>query len=208
MNRIPCIGVTGGIACGKSTFAGFLREFGCEIFDTDDATHELEAPGGKAIEPLVRRFGVRVLDSGGGIDRKALGAVVFGDAEAMAALNAIVHPLVRDALAEWRSRPLPDGCSVKAALVPLLFEVGWCGSDWDAIVCVACSGPEQQRRLMGRGLTAEEARARVASQWPVEKKAELSDIVIWNDGDLDSLRAEAQKTVAGLLEKLNERILR
>ena len=208
MDRIPCIGVTGGIACGKSAFAGFLGEFGCEVFDTDDATHWLEAPGGSAVAPLAEAFGCGVLAGDGGIDRRALGAVVFGDAGAMAELNAIVHPLVRETLAGWRARPLPSGCVLKAALVPLLFEVGWDRSDWDAIVCVACSGPEQLRRLMGRGLTMEEARSRVASQWPVEKKAGLSDIVVRNDGSLESLRDMARNTVNGLLEKLNERIRR
>ena len=202
MRRIPCIGVTGGIACGKSTFAAFLREFGCEIFDTDDAAHELEAPGGDAVQPLVGAFGEGILSADGGVDRKALSGIVFSVPGAIESLDSIVHPLVKDMLAKWRSSPPGDGFSLKAALVPLLFEVGWEKGDWDAVVCIACSPEEQLRRLMGRGLTADEARRRVAAQWPVERKIELSDVVVWNDGDLDSLREEARKLVEGLMEKV------
>ncbi len=202
MNRIPCIGVTGGIACGKSTFADFLHEFGCEIFDTDDAAHELEAAGGNAVRPLVDVFGEGILSADGGIDRRALAKIVFNRPGAIERLNSIVHPLIRDMLAEWRFAPLADGCHVKAALVPLLFEVGWNKGDWDAVVCIVCSPGEQLRRLMGRGLTADEARRRVAAQWPVERKIELSDIVVRNDGDLNSLREEARRTVEGFLERI------
>lgn len=207
MQRTPCIGVTGGVACGKSTFAGFLREFGCDILDTDDVAHDLEAPGGEAVPAIVGAFGRGVLDKAGGIDRKALSRIVFADPAALARLDSIVHPLVRRKVAEWRAAPPQEGCALKAVLVPLLFEAGWGGegADWDAVACVACSPEEQLRRLADRGIGPDEARRRVAAQWPVEKKAGMSDIVVWNDGDVASLREKARETVAALLEKLNER---
>ena len=200
-SRVPCMAVTGGIACGKSAFAGYLREFGVEIFDTDDAAHDLEAPGGAAVAPLAAAFGSDVVGSDGGIDRRALGRKVFSDAEALGRLNALLHPLIRDRLDAWRSSGPSAECVARAALVPLLFEVGWGIRDWDAVVCVACSPREQLRRLMARGFDEEEARRRVAAQWPVEEKARHSDIVIHNDGDLAELREKARETVASLLEK-------
>jgi dephospho-CoA kinase len=200
-SRILCMAVTGGIACGKSTFANFLREFGIEIFDTDAAAHDLQKPGGVAVDSIANLFGRGVLAAHGGVDRSALGRKVFADPEALARLNALIHPLIRESLDAWRAAPLPAGCVAKAALVPLLFEVGWGTDEWDLVVCVACSPGAQLRRLMGRGLAEDEARRRVAAQWPVEMKTKRSDLVIYNDGDVAELRERAHEAVVALLEK-------
>ena len=100
------IALTGGIACGKSLFAKFLRELGIHVLDADDVVHELEAPGGAAVPAIVSRFGADVLAADGGIDRPALAARVFSDATARADLESIVFPLVRVALGQRASCPL------------------------------------------------------------------------------------------------------
>lgn len=195
------IAITGGIACGKSTVAAWLPEWGGEVFDTDRATHELEAPGGEAVAPLTAAFGPAVRDARGGIDRRRLGRLVFGDAAARERLNAIVHPLVAGRLRRWLASPPLAGTRFRAVLVPLLHEAGWEQGPWDAVVAVVCREEEQLRRLMARGLTAEEARARLAAQMPGEEKARRADAVIRNDGDMEALRAEARRVFEALLEK-------
>ena len=182
------IALTGGIACGKSTLADFLSELGCDVLDTDALVHALEAPGGAAVAPIVAAFGSEMLAADNGIDRRRLGQVVFADEAARLRLNRMVHPLVKTALARWLQAP---GDQPKVAVVPLLFEVGWEGGGWDAVVCVACADAEQQRRLRARGLPEAEARARVAAQLPLDEKVRRASHVVWNNGDLQALRREA-----------------
>ena len=154
------VAITGGIACGKSLFSRHLGELGAEILDADDVVHRLEAPGGKAVEPIRALFGPEVIGLDGGVNRAALGARVFGDHAALEELNRVVHPLVRDAINEWLSRP---GKGVRAVVIPLLFEVGW-QAGWDVIVCLSASEDRQIERLVrDRCLTPEQARLRIAS---------------------------------------------
>jgi dephospho-CoA kinase len=174
------IAITGGIACGKSTVAAALPALGGEVLDTDAVTHELEAPGGEAVAPLAAAFGPECRDAQGGIDRRRLGRMVFGDAAALARLNAIVHPLVAARLEAWLRRPPPPGTRFRAVLVPLFFEAGWQGPRWDAVVAVICREAAQRRRLRARGLTAAEARARIAAQIPCAENARRADYVIRN----------------------------
>jgi dephospho-CoA kinase len=190
------IALTGGIACGKSELAGCLSDLGCDVLDTDAVVHALEAPGGAAVPLLVEAFGAVVRDAAGGIDRRQLGARVFADQAARQRLNAIVHPLVRKELRRWLAE---GGDRPKVAVIPLLFEVGWEG-DWDAIVCVACSEVEQRRRLQARGLSADEAQARLAAQMPQDEKIRRSGRTVWNDGTREDLRREAGRLMGEWLE--------
>jgi dephospho-CoA kinase len=183
------IALTGGIACGKSTLAGFLADLGCDVLDADALVHILESPGGAAVKPIVEAFGPDTRAPDGGIDRRLLGQMVFADEPSRMRLNRIVHPLVRAELARWLAAP---GDGHKVAVVPLLFEAGWDG-EWDAVVCVACTEAEQLRRLRARGLTELAARARVAAQMPVAEKVRRASHVVWNDGDLQLLRREAAR---------------
>jgi dephospho-CoA kinase len=183
------IALTGGIACGKSTLAGFLAEGGCAVLDTDLLTHALEGPGGRAVAPVVAAFGTAMQAPDGGVDRARLGALVFRDAEARMRLNRIVHPLIREELEAWLRQPSGQP---RVAVVPLLFEVGW-DAEWDDIVCVACAPEEQLRRLQARGLSEEAARARVAAQMPLAEKVRRATRVVWNDGDRDALRKAADR---------------
>ena len=115
------VAITGGIACGKSVFSGFLTEAGCEVLDADDIVRQLQAPGGAALAPIREAFGDAVFDAEGRLDRAALAAVVFADPSARRKLEAIMHPLVRDVFAAWRAKPSKR---LRVAVIPLLFETG------------------------------------------------------------------------------------
>lgn len=186
------IAVTGGIACGKSTLSGLLSELGCKILDTDEVTHALQGAHGEAVEAIADRFGAAIVSLDGAVRRKALGRIVFADAAARADLEAIMHPLVDRRVAEWIETHRVSG--VNAILVPLLFEAGYDRKfPWDAIVAVVCSPKIQMQRLLRRGLSPEEAQARIAAQMPCDEKSRRADFTIVNDGTKTELKEEAEK---------------
>ncbi len=192
------IAITGGIACGKSLFSHFLSEKGINILDADDVVHRLEAPGGAAVGAIRAVFGEAVVRPDGGIDRDALGGLVFSDPEARARLNRVVHPLVKREIRRWLGEP---DDRPKAVVIPLLFEAGWEG-DWDAIICLVSSEAVQTERLMRcRGLTAAQARERIAAQMPVAEKAARSNLVVNNDADAEALAREASRVYRFLTER-------
>ena len=192
------IAVTGGIACGKSTVARMLERRGGEILDTDDIAHFLEGPGGTAVPEIEHAFGSVVVADDGSIDRRRLGSLVFGDAAALARLNAIIHPLISAEVDSWLEKK--TSAPFKAVLVPLLYEAGFDTMvRWDKVVAVVCSEAEQIRRLKGRGLNEAEARARIASQMPCAEKAARADCVICNDADMRTLEGQVDKVLESLL---------
>lgn len=193
------VAITGGIACGKSLFSRSLEELGVEILDADDVVHALESSGGAAVGRIREAFGTGVLAQDGGIDRQALGKIVFGDHDARRRLNGIVHPLVREAIDAWLARP---GSGIRAVVIPLLFEVGWLDR-WDVIVCLVSDEGEQVRRLVERrGLSEVQAQARVAAQMPVAEKASRADLVVKNSADEAALKREARRVYQLLVEKI------
>ena len=194
------IGLTGGIASGKSTVATMLRELGFAVLDADSLAHKLVEPGQPAYEEVLREFGPTILDAKGGVDRRKLGAIVFADREKLDRLNRIVHPRVKAAILgqfeEW-SRNGKPAAFVEAAL---LVEAGYV-KELDGLV-VAWSQPEQQvARLRERGLSEEEARKRIAAQLPVEEKLQLATEKIDCSGTLE----ETRKQVQVFAEKLKKR---
>jgi dephospho-CoA kinase len=192
------VAITGGIACGKSLFSRELCRLGTDILDTDDVTHDLEAPGGVAVSAVRLLFGDGVIRADGGVDREALASVVFNDAAARERLNGAVHPLVKDVVARWLAQP---GLRPKAVVVPLLFEAGWDG-DWDVVICLKSSEAVQVQRLVrSRGLTEEQARRRISAQMPVAEKALRSHIVVNNDADAEALAQEAVRVHRFLMER-------
>ena len=211
------IALTGGIACGKSLFAKFLRELGIHVVDADDVVHELEAPGGAAVSAIAARFGKGVLAADGGIDRPALAARVFADTAARADLEAIVFPLVRVRLREATSVSLPRdvasarGSGILAAsqptsltihVIPLLFESHW-ETDYDILLCIASPVNQQIDRMMAsRGYSRAHAEARLAAQWPVSEKAARCHYTVMNDSTPEHLRDEANRLVAWLKEQV------
>ena len=186
------VGLTGGLASGKSTVAGFFRELGAFHLDADRLAHELIAPGGLAEREVISRFGGGILGTDGAIDRKALAAIVFSDPQARADLNALVHPKVRKEIAQ-RIADHESGASPAAvALVDaaLLVESG-IHRDLDALIVVACPEPIQIARAVARGgLSEVEARARIAAQAPLAEKLAVADHVIDNGASLDETKRQ------------------
>lgn len=183
------LGLTGNIASGKTTVGLILLELGLSTYiDADTVVHELYLPGQALPAKLAEVFGPGVLDADGGVDRRALGAIVFGHPERLRQLEAITHPAVREALLA-RVRALPAD-AIGALDAIKLVESGYapfCHGLW----IVTCPEEIQFQRLTEqRGLSAEEARARIAAQPPIEAKLPLATAVIHNDGSLDSLRQQ------------------
>jgi dephospho-CoA kinase len=183
------LGLTGNIASGKTTVGLLLLELGADVYvDADTVVHELYLPGRALAPRLAEAFGPGVLDSDGGVDRRALGALVFGNPERLRLLEEIVHPAVREELIR-RMRALgPDDIGILDAVK--LIESGYapfCHGLW----IVTCPPEIQlQRLIQTRGLTEEEARARLAAQPPIDAKLPLATAVIHNDGSLDDLRRQ------------------
>ena len=191
--------MTGGIACGKSTVAEFWRQWGAEVLDADPVAHALIAPGGECVEAVAREFGARVRAVRGGIDRRALGAIVFADTSARERLEALLHPAVIRRMRAWAGGIRRDG-RIGVAVIPLLFEAGM-EKAWDAVVCVAAREETMLARLAARGLAPAEAQARIASQWPVREKAARADRVIENDGTLAELEEKCRAIWNDLFEQ-------
>ena len=193
------IALTGGIACGKSLFAKFLRELGIHVLDADDVVHELEAPGGAAVSALVARFGKEILAPDGGINRPALAARVFSDPAARADLESIVFPLVRSRMTGGSGvSPL----QITIHVIPLLFESHW-ETDYDILLCIASPVDLQISRMMSaRGYSRAHAEARLAAQWPVVEKAARCHYTVMNDSTPEHLRDEAKRLVTWLKEQI------
>ncbi|SER48662.1 dephospho-CoA kinase [Propionibacterium cyclohexanicum] len=174
------VGLTGGIACGKSLVAGMLRAHGAVVIDNDVLARQVVEPGTPGLAALVRRFGRAVLAADGSLDRHRLAAIVFEDASALEELNAIVHPLVRRAAAEAEARMPEDAVVVHD--IPLLIESGQAG-DFDLLVVVDVPEELQLRRLVEReGLDEAGARARIESQVGRPIRLAAADVVIDNAG--------------------------
>ncbi len=176
------IGVTGNIACGKSTVAELLGQLGARVIDADEVVHELMAPGSEVWREIVAEFGHGILKPDAEIDRAALGAVVFGDPAALARLERIVHPAVIATVNGLIATSRADVVAVEAVK---LVESGM-SRGYDSVWVVTCTREQQLMRLMSeRGLTREEAEARLQAQPPLEAKLRLADVVIDNSGSLE-----------------------
>jgi dephospho-CoA kinase len=188
--RTVLVGLTGGIGAGKSTAAGLLAGRGALILDADVAAREVVAPGTDGLAAVVAEFGDAVLGPEGALDRAALAAVVFADPDRRAALNGIVHPRVRTWMAE-RLAAAPEG-SVVVQDVPLLVESGLTrGGLFDLVVVVDAADPVRIARLArDRGMTEQEATARISAQAPREQRLAAADVVLANDGAPEELAAQ------------------
>ncbi len=194
----PVVGLTGGIACGKTTVAKMFGELGIPVIDADILAREVVEPGTPGLARIVEAFGDHVLDAGGRLDRKRLADVVFEDAEARAKLNGILHPLIGAAGAQ-RIAALQDTSAPYIIYeAALLVETGSYKA-FSALVVVSASESVQKARLEERDrFTADETVARIASQLPLAEKTAVADYVIVNDADLAATRSQ----VAAVHEKL------
>jgi dephospho-CoA kinase len=183
------VGLTGGIGAGKSTVAGLLAERGAIVLDADEAARAVVEPGTEGLEQIVRAFGAGVLTEDGALDRARLAAVVFADELRRAELNAIVHPRVRLWMAE-RAAAAPAG-SIVVQDIPLLVEGGLV-SLFDHVVVVNAAEEDRLARLAARGMTPDQAKARMAAQAPRAERDAAADTVIDNSGDLAELAGAVQ----------------
>ena len=185
------VALTGNIAAGKSTVVGLFRSWGATVIDADQLAREAQRPGTDVLSAIAFRFGRDVLLEGGELDRAALRGKVMGDEEALASLNAIVHPAVRrerDALIE---RAIRRGDLIVVNDIPLLFESADPDA-FDVVVLVDASPAARRQRLMARrGLAEDEADKMIAAQLSSQRKRDRSHYVIDNDGSLDDLRTAA-----------------
>lgn len=182
------IAVTGPFASGKSAFVGMLGDLGAHTVSADEIVHDLLRWNENAISDVSERFGEEVLGEEG-VDRKALGRVVFGDPEKLSELEGILHPLVHDETDRLMSFCC---CEVFAVEIPLLFEAGR-GDDFDHTVAVVVPEERQKTWASGRGVDEQTLRAIEARQLPPEEKARRADVVVQNDGGLDRLKVQAEQ---------------
>ena len=190
------VGLTGGVASGKSTVAALLRELGAVVVDSDVLAREVVEPGTPGLAAVVEAFGPEVLTADGTLDRPALGAVVFGDEAARRRLEAILHPLIRARAAELEAAA-PEG-TVVVHDIPLLVETGQ-ADRFDAVLVVDVPVETQVERMVrDRGMSREDALARVAAQADREQRLAAATHVVDNTGTREDLRDR----VAEVLEKL------
>ncbi len=193
------VGLTGGIGAGKSEVSRLLVACGAVLIDADRIAREVVAPGTPGLASVVEAFGEEILAADGSLDRPRLGAIVFADADRLAALNAIVHPLVGA-----RSRELEEAAAEDAVVihdVPLLTENGLAPL-YDLVIVVDAAPETQLDRLVRlRGMTEEDARARMAAQATREQRREIADIVIDNDVPLEDLERRVKDVWAELVRR-------
>jgi dephospho-CoA kinase len=194
------VGLTGGLASGKSTVARWLGEMGCTVVDADRLVADLYRPGAPGAAAVRRLFGDDMLDAQGAVDHRKLSAVVFADPAARRTLEAAIHPLVGEA---FRSI-LEAARGIVVLEATLLVETG--GADrYDVLVTVEADPELRVRRAVERGVDPESARGRLAAQASSEARIARADYVLWNEGSLDQLRAQVEQLHAALLERLPPR---
>lgn len=194
-----CVGLTGGLACGKSFVGQALAELGCHLIQADELGHEALMPGGEAYEAVVREFGPGVLDAGGAIDRGKLAAEVFDRPERLERLNELVHPPVirrqEELIAKAAARD-PHGIAVVEAAI--LIETG-SHKRFDRLIVVVCEEQQQIERAMRRGGTGHnEVAARLRRQMPLDEKRKFADYIIDTSGSKEDTLRQVRETYNSL----------
>ena len=195
------MGLTGGIASGKSAVAAMLREMGFPVLEADAVAHKLLEPGQAAHDEVLREFGAELADGVGKIDRAKLGAMVFADPAKLAKLNRIIHPRVEELIlqkfAEWERSGVRDAGFVEAAL---LVESG-IAKKLDGLVVAFCRPEQQIERLRARGMSEIEAKQRMTAQMPVEEKLRHATEKIDCAGTLEETRSQVRELAARLRKR-------
>jgi dephospho-CoA kinase len=199
------VGLSGGIASGKSTVAALLAELGATVIDADAIVHELQAPGSPVLQELAAAFGPGILDADGALDRAALGDIAFRDPEARARLGAIMHPKVGAEMARRMAAAREAGVRLIVLDIPLLFEGRAAGTGraaqlgFDRTVLVYVPEAVQLERLMERDACSRaEALRRIAAQLPIEEKKAMADVVIDNSGTPEETARQVRALYAEL----------
>ncbi|MFR0597260.1 dephospho-CoA kinase [Limosilactobacillus mucosae] len=194
------IGLTGGIASGKSTISSILKAVGWPVIDADLIARQIVMPGSKGLEQIVNRFGPQMLNSDGTLDRKKLGKTVFDDSKKLSDLDKIEHPLIQEAidsqLDEFKKQHLP----VVVLDVPLLFETGM-DEECDLTVLAVVDQATQLKRLMKRDqISKMDAVKKISSQMSLKEKMQRADVIIDNNGTLEQTRSQ----VAELVDRVSQ----
>ncbi|MBO0868212.1 MAG: dephospho-CoA kinase [Micromonosporaceae bacterium] len=185
------VGLTGGIGAGKSAVASRLAEHGAIVIDADTLAREVVAPGTEGLAEVVAAFGPGVLAPDGGLDRAALGRLVFADEGARHRLERIIHPRVRARTAELAAAAPSDAVVVND--VPLLVEAGLAGGFDLVVVVLAAEATRVARLVRERGMSAQEARSRIAAQATDDQRRAVADVVLTNDGTLEQLHRQVDE---------------
>jgi len=187
------VGLTGGIATGKSTVGAMFVELGCHLIESDQIAHQLFEPGEAVHGAVVTQFGDRILARDGTIDRRILGNIVFRDPQARAKLNSLVHPAIIQRQQEWLGQmEAQDPYGIAIVDAALMIEVGTY-KNYDKVIVVTCSTEIQASRLRARSaLSEEQIESRIRSQMPTNEKIKYADFVIDNSGSIESTRAQVE----------------
>ena len=191
------IGITGGIGCGKTTAAKMLAELGWKIIDTDETARAVvnpEQPGWKKVKDI---FGNAYFREDETLNRALLAETVFNDPQKLAQLNAILHPLIRQHWQMETKALLAQGDNV-AVVIPLLYETG-SETEFEKVIAIGCAETMMRQRIQNRNWPENQFQARLAAQWPLEKKIQKADVVIWNEGSLELLKRQLQQFHQNLL---------
>jgi dephospho-CoA kinase len=200
MRRLIKVGLTGGIATGKSTTIQHWQQAGAAGIDADELAHRALQPETPTWEEVVNTFGTDILNKDRTVNRPKLGDIVFADDRKRMALNEIIHPAVGRMWAEEIEKLERAGeVEVVVVSIPLLYEVA-VETRFDCVVVVGCSEPTQFARLARKGLSEPKARARIRAQWPLSTKMDRADFVIWNDGSSQVLLKQAEVIWANIKE--------
>jgi len=190
---VKLVGLTGGIATGKSTVAAILRDLGVPVIDADRVAREVVEPGQPTLARVVEAFGPDVLDADGRLDRAAMRRRIAHDPEARRTLEGITHPAIRRRIHQELLRLAEEGHEAVVVEAALMVETG-SHRDYGALVVVTCDPATQIERLLARDRgDVDDARALIAAQLPLERKEAVADHVIRNDGDLDDLRRHTEE---------------
>jgi len=206
---MPLIALTGGIASGKSTIASRLAEHGAVVVDADRIVRDVQQPGSPVLDDIAAEFGAAMIRPDGSLDRPALAAAVFGDGAAVARLNAIVHPAVRtESARRFAAAFADDPGAVVVYDVPLLVEAR-VEDPWELVIVAHAPADVRAERLVAlRGMTAEDAAARIASQVPDEARLAIADVVIATDGSIDETIRQTDEVWEQLPRLIAERAAR
>ncbi len=193
------IGLTGGIGSGKTTISHYLGELGAVVIDADKVGHEAFKPGTEAWNDVVKTFGKDVIAENGEVDRKKLGAIVFGDPVALKTLNSIMHPRMKEMMRRRLEELRAEGVSGVVIEAAILIEAGWTDLVDEVWVATAPEAAVLARVKAQRGVAEEQTKARISAQLSTEERVKHADAVINNSGDLAAMREQ----VRGFWERLN-----
>jgi len=200
MKRLIKVGLTGGIATGKSMTLHHWQQAGAVGIDADALAHQALTPKTPTWEEAVHTFGPKILNKNGTVNRPKLGKIVFADERKREALNRIIHPAVEKMWTEDVEKLEREGTvKITVVAIPLLYEVA-AETQFDCVVVVGSSERTQLARLTRKGLSKAQARARIRAQWPLQMKMDRADFVIWNDGQLAVLHQQAETIWANIKE--------